>query len=476
MAGSARSSYRSTNNSARSRRRGHRGGAKTKRRKKTADAIEEEFAREVGRLTTVWERSRASDGVDFEAFELMVRSSMHWFGARLTERLINAEAAAEAGQTVVCREGHRVRSYEMREKDVLSVLGPMRIVRAYYHDARCHRGDCPMDRKLDVEGTGLSPGVRRMTARVGALRPFAVGSEDLRQLAGIEVDAKQIERTAEAIGADVAHFLAREEAPDGIEPEQTLYMEMDGTGVPMIAREVAGRAGKLPDGAAGTREAKLGCVFTQTRLGDDGAPVRDEGSTTYLGAIVTADAFGAMLEREARRRGLELAARAVILGDGAQWIWTVAGDRFPRAIQIVDLYHAKEHIWALARAWFERQPRRMVAWAKAREAELDRGEVRKIIRAFGRLHAATAAQQELLLREMGYFKRNRSRMRYDRFKAMGLFLGSGVIEAGCRTIVSQRLKHSGMHWTVPGADAIIALRCCQQSNRWEDYWEGRRAA
>ena len=81
--------------------------------------------------------------------------------------------------------------------------------------------------------------------------------------------------------------------------------------------------------------------------------------------------------------------------------------------------------------------------------------------------------KELLKKEIGYFEKNKERMRYNEFKKQGLFIGHGVIEAGCRAVIGQRLKQSGMHWTVRGANNIIALRCYLLSNRWKDLWEYR---
>ena len=258
-------------------------------------------------------------------------------------------------------------------------------------------------------------------------------------------------------------------------PIPKMYICMDGTGVPAVKTETANRSGKNT-AEAKTREAKLGCVFTQTAVDEKGRPVRDEGSTSYVGAIETAEALGSRIYKEAKSRGLERAENVCVIGDGAPWIWNIADEQFYGATQIIDLCHAREHYWNVARAVFANDQKGQDRWTKKRREELNRGDVGKVIAAIKRLKPATEEGKEAVSSELGYFERNKERMRYADFRRQGLFVGSGVVEAGCRTVIGQRLKQSGMRWTVRGANNIIALRCCLLSNRWEDFWEYRAAA
>lgn len=251
---------------------------------------------------------------------------------------------------------------------------------------------------------------------------------------------------------------------------------MDGSGVPVVKKETTGRQGKGEDGQAKTREAKLGCVFTQRGLDEKGRPVRDEESTSYTGAIEPVEAFGQRIYQEAKRRGLDRSKEVCVLGDGALWIWNIAEEQFYGATQIVDLYHAREHYWYVAKACFSQNKDKQHQWAEARRQELDEGKVEDVIDAIKKLFPLRGHDRESCEREIGYFEKNRERMRYADFRKRGLFVGSGVLEAGCRTVIGQRLKQSGMHWTVRGANSIIALRCILLSNRWEDFWESRVCA
>lgn len=363
------------------------------------------------------------------------------------------------------------------------MLGEVVFERSYSHCRRCRKGFAPRDRELDVEATQYSPGVRRMTALVGSETSFERGRTLLEELAGVRLTVKAVEREAEAIGADIA---AREQTeiaraiqldlPEICGPEiPILYVEMDGTGVPAVAAETAGRAGK-DGGAARTREVKLGCVFTQTRRDEQGRPVRDEGSTSYTGAIEDAAAFGRRIFAEAWRRGWPRARRKVILGDGAAWIWNLAHEYFPGAIEIVDLYHARERLWELAAKLFPNQDKRRRGWASRLERLLDRGRIEPLVARLRGVATDSAELAHLLELEADYFERNAARMRYGEFRRQGLFVGSGVIEAGCRTVIASRLKRSGMFWSLRGANAITALRCTRLSNRFDDYWENRPRA
>ena len=360
------------------------------------------------------------------------------------------------------------------------MLGEVVVERPYYHCKRCHAGFAPRDQELDVEAKQYSPGVRRMAALVGSETSFDRGRALLDELAGVELTAKAVEREAEAIGADIAD---REQAeinravqldlPEICGPATPLlYIEMDGTGVPVSGAETAGRKGKASPQAR-TREVKLGCVFTQTSCDEKGRAVRDEDSTSYTGAIEDAAAFGRRIFSEACRRGWSRARRKVVIGDGAAWIWNLAHEYFPGAIEIVDLYHAREHLWELAAKLFPLDEKRRRGWVRRLKKKLDTGRIEPLVELLRCFETDDAELAHRLALEADYFERNAERMRYREFRRQGLFVGSGVIEAGCRTVIGSRLKRSGMFWSVRGANAIAALRCARLSNRCDDYWENR---
>lgn len=418
--------------------------------------------------------------IDLESLEMCIRLSMHSIGRIMLETLLNADGGYQ-GKSIPCDKGHTYEFLEYRKKEVQTVIGAVKVNRAYYYDRQCRRGMCPKDNDLDIEGTSFSPGVRRIMARVGAYRAFGLGHEDIKEMAGIVVTAKEIQRACNKIGRQAEEFFdkqASEAISEKVIPIQSvpkIYVCLDGTGVPMVKKELLGRQGKAEDGQAKTREVKLGCVFTQTELDEKGRPVRDESSTSYVGAIDTAEDFGERIYAEAKRRGIDRAREIAVLEDGAQWIWNIADECFLGAVQIIDLYHAREYYWKAGRSVLDHNKEKLQKWAEKRRRELDNGDVEKVIEAIRQLAHSTDYSGEMCGKAINYFEKNKKRMRYNVFRKKGSFVGSGVLEAGCRSVIGQRLKQSGMHWTVDGANNIIALRCCFFSNRWEDFWEHRAA-
>src|SRR5262249_12543273 len=245
-----------------------------------------------------------------------------------------------------------------------------------------------------------------------------------------------------------------------------LYAVIDGTGVPVTAREAEGRDGKAGDGRARTREVKMAVFFTQDKLDEDGWPARDRGSSSYIAAFEPASVFAGLVKAEGIRRGADHARQLTVIGDGAAWIWNLATSKFPEATQIVDLYHAREHLHSLARSLEFMLLDRKDQWLAARLEDLDYGYIDGI-RAAVRKYPLEGAKKDEVDKELGYFQNNAPRMRYHWFPQCGLVAGSGVVEAGCKAVIGQRLKQSGMHWTVNGADAIITLRCAEASSQRE---------
>ena len=252
---------------------------------------------------------------------------------------------------------------------------------------------------------------------------------------------------------------------------------MNGTGIPVVKRETAGRQGKVAGQPAPTRELTLGCVFRQTSWDKDGYPIRDPDSTTHTGAVETAEEFGRRLDGEAGKRGWSRALLRVVMGDGAEWIWNLAALHFSGAILIVDLQHPCQHLWGLARSLYPQDEGKPKAWMKAHPKRLlDKGKIEKLVAALRSIAPSSPGVADQLRTEADYFERNAQPMRYPQFRRQHLFVGSSVIEAGCKTVAASRLKRSGRFWTVRGANAILALRCSHFNGRFEDYWESRRAA
>jgi len=405
-----------------------------------------------------------------QAAEAVIRAGMLRLGGGVLGVLLSADPGYR-GPRVPCGRGHQAQLTGYRGKVVDTVLGPVTLRRAWYHCARCGHGLAPRDAELGVAGASMSPGLAAMNDRASAAVPFRQAAGLLEDLAGVRLDARRAERAAEASGAALA-AASRSRArliagrkliplPPGPLPDK-LYMVIDGTGVPMTSKETAGRDGKGEDGRARTREVKLAVFFAQDEVDDDGYPVRDRASSSYIATFEPAAEFQKLVKAEGIRRGAGHVRQLTIIGDGAAWIWNLAEAAFPEATHIVDLYHAREHLHSLTRSLEFMLLDRKDAWLAARLDDLDYGDIAGIEAAV-RAYPLEGVKKDEAERELGYFLNNAPRMRYRWFRSRGLFVGSGVVEAGCKNVIGQRLKQSGMHWTVAGADSIIALRCEQAS-------------
>jgi hypothetical protein len=404
----------------------------------------------------------------------VIRAGLLKLGGSMLEQVLAADRG-HRGPRLRCGNGHEAVFTGYRDKSFDTALGLVTVTRAWYHCAQCGHGLAPRDAELGVAGQSMSPGLAAMTDRAASAVPFAQAARLLDELAGVRLSAKRAERAAEASGAAVA-AAGRQRArltaarklvplPPASLPDK-LYAVIDGTGVPVTARETVGRQGKGEDGRARTREVKLAVFFTQDKLDKNGYPVRDRESTSVIATFEPASMFADLVKAEGIRRGADHVRQFTIIGDGAPWIWNIATAKFPEATQIVDLFHAREHVHDLTRKLEFMLLGHRDEWLAARLEDLDYGYIDGITAAT-RTYPLEGIKKDEIETALGYFEANAPRMRYHWFRQCGLFVGSGVVEAGCKTIIGQRLKQSGMHWTVGGADAIIALRCREASSQWE---------
>lgn len=394
-------------------------------------------------------------------------------GGRVLETVLARIGTGRRAQPLRCGCGAVMKSVGQRQKVLTTLLGTIAYSRSLFVCPTCGASCFPGDRQLDVEQTGFSPGVRRRMARAGSRGSFGEAEEDLWFYSRIRASRRDIERIAEQVGRQFECWQVRQ-PPDPPAAVPTLYVSFDGTAAPMRRGELKGRKGKQADGSAKGREVKVGCVFTQTRLNKEGFPVRDEDSTTYVAGIESSTLFGHRIYREAVGRGLDQAQRVVVLTDGAAYNKTIVQMHFPMAQHIIDLYHAREHLHLLADFVLGPTlgPTQRDRWSDL----LDQGDIESLLKEVqDRLPHAGKRRKEAL-KQRRYFEKNTPFMRYAHFRRQGLFIGSGVIEAGCRTVVGQRLKQPGMFWSLRGAHAILQVRCALLSHRFDAFWESRTAA
>jgi hypothetical protein len=410
--------------------------------------------------------SKAPTGVAVAELEVLVRAAIFKPANELVGSLLQ-QAVDRIDEAYIPKPGEKRKGREPLW--VQGMFGRFQLLRRYYYHPGKKCGHFPADTALGLE-CAYTPALARLICLEGSGQAsFLQASETLREVGGITVCDRQIQRVVGRVGEAAVAWQKRESPPAPSDAE-ILYIGADATGVPMRSEELQGRKGKAPGGQAKTRMAMLGCVFTQHGLDQEGKPLRDHDSTTYLAGFESPSDFGIALRREAIRRGLFAVPQTVLLVDGALSLEKLGLDYFPDAVQIVDFYHALEHLQTLIQTLWGKADQdgnqhRLHKWKKL----LANDGVQRIIK-----QACKEASNRGNLAEvqavLGYFRHNVARMQYGTFRAKNYFIGSGVLEAGCRSIVGKRCKQSGMFWSQPGAEKVLAFRCIHASKRLDSFW------
>lgn len=409
------------------------------------------------------------NGVAVQQLEVLVRTAVFKSANALVGFLLQG-AADRIDAAFHPKPGQQSKGRARVQVD--GMFGSFELERDYYYHEGKKQGHYPADAALGLE-RGHTPALARLICLEGADETsYQKAEQHLEETGGIHVSARQIQRLVQPVGAAAQQWQEREAQPGG-GAVPIMYVSADGTGVPMRKEELAGRVGKQPDGTAKTRLAYLGCVFTQHKTDEKGHPVRDYESTTYVSSFGPIDEFGPCLRQDALRRGLALALQVVLLIDGAEGLANMGRLCFSSATQIVDFYHALEHAGKVLVALLGSKEHpdyktRLGRWAR----RLLNDKVEQLI-AQTRKECAGKAQTEAVEKELGYFVNNVARMQYGTFRRKGFFIGSGVIEAGCKTVIGSRCKQSGMFWGEPGAESVLALRCIHSSRRLGEFWKDR---
>jgi hypothetical protein len=360
----------------------------------------------------------------------------------------------------ICADWGRVQSW--RPRQILSVCGRIEFTRAWYVCSSCKHGWSPVDTTLQVRPSSrVSAGLSQRLAEVGARTSFGEGAKILDSLSGLQVSPETVRQHTERLGDEIeaikqeqiAQVVRTRESAEPVDAAPgKLLVETDGVMVRYLS---------------GWHEVKLGVVAGYA----DGELI----SPSYVAARASSDVFGERLLTEAARRGalevvrwegsilrpgLAVLREVAILGDGAPWIWNLAAEHFGERIEIVDFYHASEHIWTVAKALYGEGTPDAMRWANAQIRQLNEVGVKPVLHALAQAKAPTPTNAKVLRLERGYFRKNRARMEYPRFRALGLPIGSGAVESAAKHLVQRRMKLSGARWSQDGARAVLNVRCC----------------
>jgi hypothetical protein len=429
--------------------------------------------------------------VRLAALEGALEQAVWQVRGRLLELALEEVGSGYVGSTRPCACGAEQTTDHYASATWQTVLGPVVVRRAAYRCAACGTQQIPLDQQLGLGEERTSPHLRARVGLFGSAACFAEASELLEQATGVQVSPKQAQLLSEALGArwEQQEALAVPAAPPTA-PGGRLYLGMDGvmycTTEQDAQKRLMWREAKvgvfyqaLPTGAPGTgRHSRLA-------PGGPAVDVADPESHSYVVHMGDWQGFAEKVWQEGRRRGVEQAPEVVLLSDGGVWIESVRrqvldGLGLP-VTHILDLRHAEEHLWAVARAclgeeasaWVTQPPAPQppTAGLVAGAAPLDhlvQGRVDALIAALRALMPREAKAAELVETTCAYYDQRRAMMNYPRFRAQGYQIGSGLAESACKRLVGQRQKGPGMHWTVAGAQAIGSLRAAALSHRWDE--------
>jgi hypothetical protein len=381
-------------------------------------------------------------------------------GARLIEALLSDDQLTVAGDQR--EQGERTLKNQPRIIDTL--FGPVNINRHGYYDAQTGSSRYPLDEALQLI-EGFTPALAKLTCRFAAREPYQIASDELLASTGLSVDPRRIQRLVQKIGPAFQRLQAS--SPPQKDKVPRMYVMADGTGIPMRPDVLKGRKGRQADGSAKTQEVKVGCVFTEHPQ-EGSPPSRDPASTTYVATMQSSHEFGPMLRAEAIRRNIGGAKEMVFISDGAHYFKEIARVYFPQATWILDFYHAAEHLHEVVGVLYDPATKKAQKLAKQWTRWLLNDKVDRFIS-----RARELAAPELMddiNKKLQYFENHREGMLYGTFTQKGFFIGSGVVEAGCKTLIGKRLKQSGMFWSEDGAENILSFRSAIFSRTYDNIW------
>jgi hypothetical protein len=474
----------------------------------TNEQAQRERYREVERaLVKLVEEIEAVEDGDLKAVEQTIYKGVLEIGRKVFQcRMSKGAEKAPGKQMGAC--GHEQQLVGYRSKQLLTLMGKVEFTRAYYqchrgkeeeHHQLCGQGRSPADQVWGIDQRRTTPGVQEYISYLCARLTFEEAAETFSRFLPLSISARQAQSLMEPVGKAVAEreeqglkalfeqasskHTSREEQQELFLPQriERLYIEMDGIMERLRRGTVAMEVSEEKRKGDVYRELKVGAIF-QAERGRERSELAPEvwvdtpkeGSMRYVARRTAKGDFDTLLYGLARQSGLEQAKEIVILGDGAAWIWKLADEHFPGAVQIVDLYHAQEHVWQVARSVYGAQTEAATVWAKHACDLLVHGNIEELVAAIAALPPIAPEPGESRTvpeKAAGYFTTNAERMRYPTFRAQGMHIGSGIAEAACKTVVATRLKRSGMRWTPEGLDALLPLRTCVLNQTYDQFWQ-----
>jgi uncharacterized protein UPF0236 len=459
---------------------------------------EKEMLKMIDQLETIKEG-------DLQTLEQSVLRACLSLGRTMMEQILNH--AGEEAERLSRREGecgHQQRLVGIRPKQLHTLMGKVTIRRSYYQcvveeeepSATCSHGQAPWDSVWGQIAGRTSPGVQKLLGKLVSRLTLSEAVDTFTSILPLPVSERQALNLIQPIGEAL-----REQEEEQVQAlfeqaanKETQASEQGSVLGPSIRRlyiETDGVTARIRRGSVTMEEAEAkrkGDVYREIKVGAvfEGIPGRERselvpgvfldepGPIKYVARRLNVEEFARFLYALAQQCGLDRALEVVILGDGARWIRHVVEDHFPNAVHIVDLYHAREHLWNVANAVHGSGTPQGAAWAKQADELLSHGKIEELVQMIEKLPSIPAlpgASRSIPEIEADYFLSHAEHMRYPTFRAKGMHIGSGIAEAACKTVVSTRAKKSGMRWTPDGLDAVLALRTSVLNQSYDSFWD-----
>ena len=416
-----------------------------------------------------WQEHLSHPSSDFTKSFAAIEEAALALGQRIAQLAVSHQieqiGTGYSRSTRPCSCGAKQRFERYCEKTVRTLFGELTYKRAYYRCRRCRASCFPIDQLLQQSEREISPALERNLALLSAHLSFAESERVLKQIAGVEVSARQIENVAESIGSEAeqkqqkedqqAAFCGLESRSGPLQPEERIFIiEMDGV--------------QLGFQAGGWQEVKCAVIYElsqRVEINEGRWELIDKHKCVLRGDV---GAFRRRVWALCLRAGIRETDRIVVIGDGAEWIDQSVELMFEGATRILDFYHASERVWTVAFARWGEGSEQAIRWAEEKLSQMKEGKIKEVIESINRLRMKGEEGERIRRVAVNYLKARREQMKYDEYKKLRLPIGSGAVESTCKQMVTARCKQAGMRWSEEGADAILALRSYVLNDRFDE--------
>ena len=366
-------------------------------------------------------------------------------------------ADEEEPVAVVCGCGDTAKSKERESRTIVTMAGTHKIERRRYHCPSCGAWGAPRDLLLGIGSGNYSAGVVALTSEVAAGFPFEASEGFLARRFGLDLCYKQVQRIAERTGSVVS--------ADELDMARSVALDK----VVVLSQERPKRLAVSADGLMVNSDGN----WTEMKCASF---VSEEHGRSTIATMERAEKFGELLHLEAIRRGAANAEELVFVADGAAWIWNLAAHHFPGAVEIVDWYHATQHLWQIANTWYGDGTSKARNWVKHNKVRLMEDGVDRVVSSIKQWNPTDEDGQKVKRENLHYFTTNARRMLYATYRELDYPIGSGSVESACKQYGEGRLKQAGMRWKRPGIEAIAHLRSALLNGRIDNILGAARIA